>query len=185
MGFGSLTMERGKRYNEGKRRWSLIDHRVLEPLVDVMEKGSEKYGDKNYQLGMPIVEIMDSLQRHLVEFRDHGNDHDEESKMHHAAHILSNAYILMYNVLFHPDMDNRVGNIYSDSAVEDLKAWMKKNNIKNPVEFIKTELPGLIETRGLEYVDEKFKESGEISKGISPEDMLKQERQNARVRRNS
>jgi hypothetical protein len=182
--------ERGKRFNEGKRRWSLIDHRVLEPLVDVMQKGSEKYGDKNYQLGMPIVEIMDSLQRHLVEFRDHGNDHDEESKMHHCAHILSNAYILMYNILFHPDMDNRVKaddfyGVYRDSKVEELKAWMKSNKIKDPVEFIKREMPGLIQSRGQEYVDRVFEESGGILKGISPEQFINQERQNARVRRNS
>ncbi len=123
--------EQGKRFNEGKRRWSLIDHRVLESLVDVMAIGEKKYGPKNYQLGMPIVEIMDSLQRHLVEFRDHKIDHDKETKIHHAAHILSNAYILMYNVLFHPEMDNRVKEESKFATDQEVIDYVNENIKEN------------------------------------------------------
>lgn len=190
------------RHNIGKERWALVDYEALKPMVHVLAFGAKKYSDDNWRKGLKTKEVCESLLRHITAYLS-GQDNDQESGLPEVGHILCNAMFLSHMHLFRLDMDTRVkpektccgkwneygecacqpADIYSDSAVEDLKAWMKKNNIKNPVEFIKTELPGLVETRGQEFVERTFEESGGILKGISPEDMLKQERQNARVRR--
>jgi len=33
----------GKRYNKGKRKWSLVDFKALEPMCEVLEYGAHKY----------------------------------------------------------------------------------------------------------------------------------------------
>ena len=96
----------GKRYNEGKLRWSLISTRALEPMVRVLMFGAEKYDDHNWKKGLKYSEICESLQRHLNAFCEGEND-DKESKLSHVGHILCNAMFLSYMVLFRKDCDDR------------------------------------------------------------------------------
>lgn len=83
------------RHNQGKPRWSLVDHKSLEPLVRVLEFGETKYGRFNWKKGLDKSEILESLYRHLIALMD-GQELDEETNLHHIGHIFSNAMFYSY-----------------------------------------------------------------------------------------
>lgn len=99
-------MNEGSRYNEGKLKWSLISWKALEPMVEVLMFGANKYDNWNWTKGLKYTEICESLQRHLYAFLE-GEDNDKESKLKHVSHILCNAMFLSYMFLFRKDMDDR------------------------------------------------------------------------------
>lgn len=83
------------RFNEGKLRWGLVDFDSLEPLVKVLEFGSQKYDDHNWKKGLPITGVCESLLRHVYAFMK-GEDNDPESGLSHIGHIQCNAMFLAY-----------------------------------------------------------------------------------------
>lgn len=96
----------GDRFNEGKLKWSLVSWKALEPLVQVLMFGAQKYDNHNWKKGLKYTEVCESLQRHLNSFIE-GEDEDKESKLSHIGHILCNAMFLSYMFLFRKDMDDR------------------------------------------------------------------------------
>jgi len=99
-------MKEGDRFNEGKLKWSLVSWKALEPLVQVLMFGTQKYDSHNWKKGLKYTEVCESLQRHLNSFIE-GEDEDKESKLSHIGHILCNAMFLSYMFLFRKDMDDR------------------------------------------------------------------------------
>ena len=89
------TKEQALRYNEGKLRWSLVDFKALEPMVEVLEMGAKKYSDNNWKKGLPTTEICESLLRHLYAYM-RGEDCDKESGLSHVSHIQCNAMFLQH-----------------------------------------------------------------------------------------
>lgn len=87
--------EKATRHNEGKKRWSLVHYKSLEPLVEVLEFGAEKYGEFNWQKGLDKREILESMMRHLAALMD-GEQNDKESGLHHIGHIMCNAMFYEY-----------------------------------------------------------------------------------------
>lgn len=87
--------EKALRYNKGKRKWSLVHFRSLEPMVEALEFGANKYAPNNWKKGLDRKEILESLQRHLGYLMD-GEDIDPDSKVHHIGHILCNAMFYSY-----------------------------------------------------------------------------------------
>ena len=85
----------GDRFNEGKPKWSLVDFKSLEPMVRVMEFGTEKYGLDNWKKGLNKKEILESMLRHIFALLD-GENIDKESKLPHIGHIQSNALFYAY-----------------------------------------------------------------------------------------
>lgn len=85
----------GLRFNEGKRKWSLVHYKSLEPMIEVLEFGAKKYTADNWKKGMDKKQILECLQRHLAKLMD-GETHDPESKLHHVGHILCNAMFYSY-----------------------------------------------------------------------------------------
>jgi hypothetical protein len=98
--------ELGRRFNNNKLKWSLVSWRALEPLVQVLMFGAEKYDDHNWKKGLKYTETCESLQRHLNSFLE-GEDNDKESKISHVGHILCNAMFLSYMSMFRKDLDDR------------------------------------------------------------------------------
>lgn len=90
-----LLMEsEGKRYNEGKPRVDLIPGDALLSLGDVFAMGAEKYGERNWELGMKWTTVLASMLRHTYKFMI-GQDRDEESGLLHTQHIAWNALALL------------------------------------------------------------------------------------------
>lgn len=87
--------DKADRFNDGKRKYSLIDFKSLEGMVQVLEYGSLKYSPNDWKKGLPTNEIFESMMRHLVELQA-GNELDEETGLHHTGHVLCNAMFLAY-----------------------------------------------------------------------------------------
>ena len=96
----------GDRKNESKLRWGLVSWKALEPMVEVLMFGAEKYSSWNWTKGLSWVETCESLQRHLTAFIQ-GEDNDPESKIGHVGHIMCNAMFLSYMFMFRKDLDDR------------------------------------------------------------------------------
>jgi len=105
----------GSRFNNNKLKWSLVSWRALEPLVQVLMFGAEKYDDHNWKKGLKYTETCESLQRHMNSFLE-GEDNDKESKLSHVGHILCNAMFLSYMTMFRKDLDDR----FIDKNLKDL-----------------------------------------------------------------
>lgn len=91
----STIIEKGLRFNEGKRKWSLVDYKSLEPMVEVLEFGAKKYTPDNWKKGLDKKEILESMMRHLTALMD-GETHDKESGIHHIGHIGCNYLFYSY-----------------------------------------------------------------------------------------
>jgi hypothetical protein len=81
-----ITKESGKREEfetgairdtrDSKPRYDLISAHGLRRLAELMARGAEKYGDRNWELGMSTSRMYESAMRHLMEYRyDASEDH--------------------------------------------------------------------------------------------------------------
>lgn len=92
----SPNTDQADRFNEWKREWHLLDFESLEPMIKVLEYWKDKYSADNWKKWFPKEQLLNSLQRHVVEVYK-GNELDEESKQHHMAHIMCNAMMYIYH----------------------------------------------------------------------------------------
>lgn len=60
----------------GKGRFDLISPIMLRRLAVLMEKGSLKYGARNWEKGMPTSRFLDSASRHINNYREGLRDED-------------------------------------------------------------------------------------------------------------
>jgi hypothetical protein len=88
-------MEKGKRYNSGKLKWALVHFKSLQPMVNVLMFGAEKYTPDNWKKGLDQKEILESMQRHLAALID-GETNDPESGLPHIGHIQCNAMFYQF-----------------------------------------------------------------------------------------
>jgi hypothetical protein len=102
-------MQEAMRNNQGKLEWSLVDFESLEPLVEVLMFGAEKYDAHNWKKGMPVTKVCESMLRHTFAFMN-GQDLDEESKLSHIGHIMCNAMFLSRFMMSMPEWDDRYIN---------------------------------------------------------------------------
>ena len=86
-----------KRYNSGKIDLTLIPVDAQRAEAEVWAKGAEKYGRGNWEKlwGKDTVSVvLASLLRHATAIQD-GEINDPETGLQHAAHIRSNAAMLI------------------------------------------------------------------------------------------
>lgn len=62
--------------HEGKGRFDLLPMCVLMRLAKHYEAGCAKYGDRNWEKGIPCHSFADSAFRHLVKYMDGYTDED-------------------------------------------------------------------------------------------------------------
>ena len=96
----------GTKFDTNKPRPSLAP---MEPLLEVMElytKGSKKYGERHWELGMKWSRIFDALMRHAMKWWN-GEELDPEDGQHHLAAVVWNALALMEYRKTHPELDDR------------------------------------------------------------------------------
>jgi len=60
----------------GKGRYDLISPMAMKRIADIFEKGSLKYADRNWELGMPLSQFLDSGIRHAFQFLEGKRDED-------------------------------------------------------------------------------------------------------------
>ena len=86
----------GLKFDTGKLQYSLIPPETLTALAEVLTFGARKYAPNNWQLVQDgETRYLDAAFRHLEAFRS-GETHDQESGLHHLAHLLTNVAFLHY-----------------------------------------------------------------------------------------
>lgn len=60
----------------GKGRFDLISPLALKRLAGVYERGAIKYGDRNYEKGIPLTRFLDSAERHINDYKEGKRDED-------------------------------------------------------------------------------------------------------------
>jgi hypothetical protein len=86
--------DRGLRYNKGKLRYDLVPPDAIHEIVKVYTFGAEKYAPRNWEKGMPWMEVLACLKRHIAAW-EMGNKIDDESKLPHLALACWNAIALL------------------------------------------------------------------------------------------
>lgn len=61
---------------DGKGRYDLISPIMIERLAKLLQRGAQKYNDRNWEKGMPLSVYMDSGMRHLFKFLEGHRDED-------------------------------------------------------------------------------------------------------------
>jgi hypothetical protein len=88
-------------------RYDLMPSRIVnDAYARVAAFGALKYAPRNWEAGLPVVQVSGSLQRHLWAYLE-GENLDPESGLSHLDHILWNAAALCFNE-HHGICDDRI-----------------------------------------------------------------------------
>jgi len=74
-------------------------------MIRVLEYGCIKYAPFNWQKPMDLMEILESMQRHLAALFD-GEIYDKESGVSHMGHIQANSMFYNYHIQKLKKIDN-------------------------------------------------------------------------------
>jgi hypothetical protein len=94
------------RFNIGKTQISQVPSSLIIETAKVLEFGAQKYSRDNWKKGMSFLSVYDSLQRHLLAWKD-GQDLDEESGLPHLAHASCNLAFLIEFSSTRKEFDDR------------------------------------------------------------------------------
>lgn len=84
----------------GKGRFDLISPVGERRLARRYEQGAEKYGDRNWQKGIPIGRCLDSAKRHINQYLEGNNEED------HLSAAAWNLFTAMHMEVYNPDMQD-------------------------------------------------------------------------------
>jgi hypothetical protein len=96
----------GIKANVGKPRMSLIPNQALTEVARVFTMGEAKYSSNNWRKGMPWSWNIDAALRHIGKFND-GIDLDDESKLSHLAHAITDLMFVLEYQLTETGTDDR------------------------------------------------------------------------------
>lgn len=82
---------------ESKPRYDLISPFSLERLAWVYARGAEKYGDRNWEKGIPYSRYLASGERHLQQFKQGDTDED------HLAQAVWNLMSILHHQAVGPE----------------------------------------------------------------------------------
>jgi len=83
----------GKKFDENKLRYDLVDAHAHAEMVAVLTYGAELYGDGNWR-GVSTKRYMDALMRHVEAWRV-GEIVDPDTGLHHLAHAACCVHFLL------------------------------------------------------------------------------------------
>lgn len=95
------------RFDKGKLRMELVPAVAMEALARVFGNGADKYGDFNWQKGLPWLQPYASCMRHMLAWWE-GEDNDQESGLPHLYHALANVTMLLEYAKKRKGRDNRL-----------------------------------------------------------------------------
>lgn len=76
----------------GKGRFDLLWWEFIRRMAGIMERGAEKYGDRNWEKGQPVMSSYDSCIRHLGQAGEGLEDED------HMAAVAVNAMFMAFTI---------------------------------------------------------------------------------------
>lgn len=107
--------QRGSQVNKG--RYDLISTHATRALARVLEDGAEKYGDRNWEKGIPIMRHLSSCKRHIDQYIERltseENERGETVPVHHLHNAFANLMMaihteaMIYSGLLPYELDDR------------------------------------------------------------------------------
>jgi len=86
----------GRKYDQEKARFDLLDPCFIEAMAEVMTYGAQKYAPNNWQKVEDFkARYTAALHRHLNAWQQ-GEERDEESNLYHLAQVSCNAMFLFW-----------------------------------------------------------------------------------------
>lgn len=89
-----------------KLRFDLIPVAPLTEVAKVFTFGAYLYGDRNWEEGFSWSRCIGSIWRHFTKWLL-GEDLDDESKLHHLAHVIANCLFLLQYTFTGKGIDDR------------------------------------------------------------------------------
>lgn len=90
-----MSSVEGKKYDTGKRRWSLVPWDALAQVVDVLEHGAKLHGDENWQHVRPTSRYWNACMRHLIAYQL-GEQADPDTGASPLAHAICDLLFLLW-----------------------------------------------------------------------------------------
>jgi hypothetical protein len=138
------TKKGADRHNEGKPEWSLVDFKSLEPLVNVLMYGCQKYDRHNWKKGLSITSVLDSLYRHINAFQS-GETNDKESGLPHIGHAMANLMFIQYYLDTLPELDDRG----KDNKLKEISEVVSPDETETSITNYTYPLPYLLRSAGV------------------------------------
>lgn len=120
-------MTEATKHDSTKAPLALIPTSALIEEAHVLAFGAHKYGTHNWRQGIAWSKLISAILRHMVAFNA-GEDFDQESGLHHLAHVRVNCAFLLEYMSSHPELDDRY------TAVPKLTKEQKESI--SPLEFL-------------------------------------------------
>ena len=111
----AVASERGIKDVEGKLRFDLIPPEAMVEIAKVFTEGSARYGDRNWEKGIPVDECVAAIERHLMRFKL-GQDFNPKTECHEAAHMAFWCMVLISQ--FYKSIDKTVDDFRKNRNVE-------------------------------------------------------------------
>lgn len=102
-----------------------------------LEYGARKYNHRNWELGLPHQQMIDSLKRHIDDYeRGHNyDDADDGSNMHQVCMIMASAMMLTSSVIRGIGTDDRMPQVHKDAlTAKECGKWMNEQLERTYVE---------------------------------------------------
>ena len=139
----------GLRYNKGKSRVDLLSPLAMMGTAAVLEFGSKKYAEGNWQKGISWRATIGCLLRHTFKFMM-GEDMDPESGLPHVDHIACNAMFLQEYFRTRRSFDDRLKTDFEPSVEASQERLKQETEL--PVEQEKPQRTDLCDGNGVPYV---------------------------------
>lgn len=119
--------------NTEKGRFDLLPPQAIRALAIHYQKGCEKYGERNWEKGIPVARFIDSAIRHIFQFLD---GLDDENHLISAAWNILSAYETILRIqqgrlpeeLYNLPRKVRLPDVYPKEQIEIL--WKKTKKSK-------------------------------------------------------
>jgi len=115
------------KHDSTKAPLALIPTSALIEEAHVLAFGAHKYGTHNWRQGIAWSKLISAILRHMVAFNA-GEDFDQESGLHHLAHVRVSCAFLLEYMSSHPELDDR----YTTTS----KLTKEQKELISPLEFL-------------------------------------------------
>lgn len=147
-----MTKEKALRYNKGKKEWSLVDYKSLEPLVDVLKFGADKY---TKEIDIDVLYLIELCQK-----QEYAKTVKLVKELSHESFVRPAIEKLQSNMVYVTGampIDQSIKNLFVDHALSSYESVV-----------LQSQLTKSENTRSLIEIDQSLKTEREYEK--LPED---------------
>ena len=115
------------KHDSNKAPLALIPTSALIEEAHVLAFGARKYGTHNWRQGITWSKLISAILRHMAAFNA-GENFDQESGLHHLAHVRVSCAFLLEYMSSHPELDDRYTTVP--------KLTKEQKELISPLEFL-------------------------------------------------